>query len=158
MQYATATPIVSGIWALANQAAHHPLGQAAPLIARMPSWAVTDVLPIKKMAPVMTASLNGKTINNDPTLSPQGLALVPTSTTGFAQFMLTNPFHKYSVNYGLDTSLTVQEGWDNVTGYGEPHGLGFIAAAALEGSRVPLASERSSVSLLGSLMQTAAHQ
>jgi hypothetical protein len=31
---------------------------------------------------------------------------------------------------GLDSSLTVTKGWDNVTGYGTPAGLGFIEAAA----------------------------
>jgi subtilase family serine protease len=153
-----AAPIVSGIWALANQAAGHRLGQAAPLIARMPEWAITDVLPIKQPGPIITASYNGTAITGNTALSPQALALVPPTTTGFAQFMLATTFYQYSVNYGLDTSLTVQKGWDNVTGYGEPHGIGFITAAALESWRVPLASESASISALGGLMRAAAHQ
>ena len=30
------------------------------------------------------------------------------------------------LSFGTDTSLTVTEGWDNVTGWGEPNGLPFI--------------------------------
>ncbi|MEI9983358.1 MAG: S53 family peptidase [Aliidongia sp.] len=41
-----ASPVFSAIWALANQAAGEPLGQAAPIIANMASGALTDILPI----------------------------------------------------------------------------------------------------------------
>jgi hypothetical protein len=31
-----------------------------------------------------------------------------------------------ALTFGLDSSLTVTTGWDNVTGFGEPNGLPFI--------------------------------
>jgi hypothetical protein len=32
----------------------------------------------------------------------------------------------FAITFGADSSLTVEEGWDNVTGFGEPNGLPFI--------------------------------
>ena len=34
------------------------------------------------------------------------------------------------ITFGTDSSLTVTQGWDNVTGFGAPNGLPFIEAAA----------------------------
>jgi hypothetical protein len=34
----------------------------------------------------------------------------------------------FIISFGLDTSLTVTKGWDNVTGYGSPNGLTFLNA------------------------------
>jgi hypothetical protein len=33
-----------------------------------------------------------------------------------------------AISFGLDSSLTVTKGWDNVTGYGTPNGLAFLNA------------------------------
>ena len=35
-----------------------------------------------------------------------------------------------AIAFGLDSSLTVTKGWDNVTGYGTPNGLTFLDAVA----------------------------
>ena len=49
------------------------------------------------------------------------------STTVFASALFANlPGGGEAIAFGLDTSLTVTAGWDNVTGFGEPNGLPFI--------------------------------
>jgi hypothetical protein len=35
-----------------------------------------------------------------------------------------------AISFGLDSSLTVTKGWDDVTGYGTPYGLTFLNAVA----------------------------
>jgi hypothetical protein len=45
----------------------------------------------------------------------------------------------FAISFGLDTSLTVTPGWDNVTGFGEPNGLPFIQAVTGKTKGAPLA-------------------
>ena len=71
----------------------------------------------------------------------RALALLPANTKNLEQIIVKRPLLSETIfTFGHDSSLTTQIGWDNVTGYGEPRGLEFIAAAALEGLRVPLSS------------------
>lgn len=44
-------PIFSAFWAIANQKAGAPLGQAAPLIAALPYGSLQDVLPTTDSSP-----------------------------------------------------------------------------------------------------------
>jgi hypothetical protein len=52
----------------------------------------------------------------------------PVAQTNFlaARTNLHNLHDAFAITFGADTSLTVGEGWDNVTGFGEPNGLPFI--------------------------------
>jgi subtilase family serine protease len=147
-----AAPIFSGMMALANQLAGRPLGQAAPLVARMPSWAITDILPLSSHEHVIEASTDGKKIS-DPQFSPAAIALLPPENTGLIQAYVLRSIRDQTIfTWGYDTSLTVTAGWDNVTGYGQPNGLSFLTAAALEGLGLPLtaALPRNSADLLES--------
>jgi subtilase family serine protease len=125
-----ATPVFSAIWALADQKAGKSLGQAAPLIAKLPSTAITDILP--SGSPTNPAGVvfdsNGSTYySSDSLLAPLF------ATTGYFAALWDYPFsggEYVDVSFGTDTSLTVTPGWDDVTGRGVPNGLLFINAAA----------------------------
>lgn len=127
-----AAPIFSAIWAIANQAAGAPLGQAARTIAMLPKSAIQDVLATTPSSITNPAGVvfdqNGSTFYSAADLFSGTLE----TDTGFTSAIW--PFvggDTYAViGFGIDTSLTVTPGWDNVTGYGTPSGLTFIKAAA----------------------------
>ncbi len=129
-----ATPIFSAIWALADEAAGESLGQAAPVIASLPPFAIRDVLPIKatKHAVVDSTLYHGVLTQYT---APQLLDLSLTQKTGFASFMVlvgTESFPGWNdIGFGLDASLAATVGWDNATGYGVPNGLLFIESAQI---------------------------
>jgi len=122
-------PIFTAFWAIANQKAGHSLGQAAPLIAALPSGGIQDVLPTTDS----TA--------NDVTgvIVDQGGATSYSAKQIFAGLLEGNNNFTSAIwpedsedvlafGFGLDSSLTVRKGWDNATGYGTPYGLTFINA------------------------------
>jgi subtilase family serine protease len=53
-----ATPMFSALWSIATQRAHHPLGQAAPYLYRLPPGAITDVLATPTSPENVTGVLN----------------------------------------------------------------------------------------------------
>ena len=123
------SPIFTAFWAIAQQRAGHPLGQASPTIAALKSG-VVDVVPFAK-----PGDLHGSVTDSKGT----------TDYSSRAIFAATNPSNQsvyaalwdqpqyadaLAFAFGLDSSLTVTKGWDNVTGYGTPQGLQFIEAAA----------------------------
>lgn len=127
-----ASPIFSAIWAIANQKAGAPLGQAARAIAALPAGDIQDVLPTTPSSVTNPAGIvfdqNGSTYYSAADLFSGSLE----TNTGFTSAIW--PFvggDTYAViGFGVDTSLTVTPGWDNVTGYGTPNGLTFINAVA----------------------------
>jgi subtilase family serine protease len=129
-----ATPVFSGIWALANQAAGESLGQAAPVIAAMPAGALTDILPI----PASASNLHG-TVSRGTTVdaydAAQLLDLQKTQPSGFVGVSATFGLDEnYDLGLGADSSLRAGPGWDDATGWGEPNGMAFINAAAAAAS------------------------
>ncbi|MGA7380247.1 MAG: S53 family peptidase [Terriglobales bacterium] len=129
-----ATPMFSGLWAIANQAAGSkaPLGQAAPMLYSLPADAITDVIPVD----------NGSDVSGeitDPPLPPliltaADLAQPLENTTTFLSAFIHGISAKgksspwYVVTFGTDSSLVTAPGWDNVTGLGVPNGLNFVEA------------------------------
>ena len=124
-----ASPIVTGILAIATQKAGHALGQAAPLIAALPSTAITDILPLTS-----PTNLSGTVVDSSgPTFYSPSLLFQPFlgTTQGFISAdYLDGPGFGIAFAFGMDTSLTVTTGWDNITGFGVPNGLPFIKAMA----------------------------
>ena len=119
-------PTFSAIWALANQAAGFPLGQAAPLLYRLPAGAITDVQQIGSAS-------NPTGVILFPPFKPvvvtaKDLAQPLYKTRNFVSAIYNSPFSTrwYALTFGTDTSLTTGVGWDNVTGLGTPNGLPFI--------------------------------
>jgi subtilase family serine protease len=120
-------PIFSGIWAIADQKAGKALGQAAPLLVKLPSGAINDVVPLSSPTNVAGVIFDsaGSTFYSSDTL------LAPLYTTTEYYSALWNLSGEYiDISFGTDTSLTVTPGWDNVTGWGVPNGGSFINAAA----------------------------
>ncbi len=119
-------PMFSGLWAIANQAAGVPLGQAAPYVYNLPPGAVTDVLDVNGAHNVTGF------IKNPPnpllTFSAADLAAPLVNTTNFVSALYQSPFStRWNViTFGTDTGLTTGPGWDNVTGVGTPNGLAFV--------------------------------
>jgi subtilase family serine protease len=125
-----ATPIFSAIWAIASQYNGKPLGFAAPAVARLKKGEITDVVDT---SPLSTDSLSGTIVDQNGSTFYSTDALFAGQTPAIAQtnFLaaITNLHQLHSafaITFGADTSLTVEEGWDNVTGFGEPNGLPFI--------------------------------
>jgi len=120
-------PIFSGIWAIADQKAGKALGQAAPLLAKLPSGTINDIVPLgspTNVAGVIFDSAGATFYSSDTLLAP-----LYTTTEYYSAFWnLTGEY--VDISFGTDTSLTVTPGWDNVTGWGVPNGLTFINAAA----------------------------
>jgi subtilase family serine protease len=127
-----ASPIFSAIWAIANQKAGAPLGQAARTIAALPAGDIQDVLPTTPSSVTNASGFvvdqNGSTFYSAADLFSGTLE----TNTGFTSAIWPFVFgDTYAViGFGADTSLTVTPGWDNVTGYGTPNGLTFINAVA----------------------------
>lgn len=126
-----AAPIFSGIWSLVNEFTGVSLGQAAPYVAAAPSPLITDVLAIPGPANT-TGSItdpNGTTAYSAIALSQPLFNNGPFISTlwnlGFGEFL--------NLTFGTDTTLTLTQGWDDVTGYGTPNigaALTAIGAAA----------------------------
>jgi subtilase family serine protease len=120
-------PIFTGFWALANQKAGHSLGQAAPLIAALPYGGVQDVIPTTDSSPTnlmgVITDQNGSTTYTAADLFSEFLD----GSKGFTS-AIWPPSPYLDIAFGLDSSLTVRHGWDNVTGFGTPYGLTFINA------------------------------
>ncbi len=131
-----ASPIFSAFWALATEAAGHTLGQAAPKIAKATEGQIKDVLPVSSSTNPLGFIIDqsGTTYYSPYDLIYAGVFAPNSPSTRFTSAIWPNAYNGYyyqpGLNYilafGLDTSLTVTNGWDNVTGFGVPNGLKFI--------------------------------
>ncbi len=129
------SPVFSGIWALADQAAGAKLGQAGPIIAAMPAGSLRDIVPVQ----ASVSNLAG-TIGAGTELVTYGaadlLGLTATQPNGFVGTAVKITSVNVGIgavidlSFGTDSSLMALPGWDNATGYGVPNGLAFIKAAA----------------------------
>jgi subtilase family serine protease len=127
-----ACPVFSGFWAIANEKAGHPLGQAARLIAALPYGGVQDVLPTTDSTPHnVTGTITDETGTTKYTAAEIFTGVLE-GNTGFTSAIWPADFaganDVVDFGFGLDSSLTVTHGWDNATGWGTPHGLTFIDA------------------------------
>ncbi len=127
-----ATPIFSAFWAIANQKAGAPLGQAARIVATLSSESIRDVLPTTVSTVTNPAGVvfdqNGSTYYSAADLFSGSLYNTTGFTSGIWPFVGGDTYAV--IGFGIDTSLTVTPGWDNVTGYGTPYGLAFIDSVA----------------------------
>jgi len=135
-------PMFSAMWALANQAAGTPLGQAAPLLYSLPASAIKDVRQLNSPDNVKGTITIPNTPPKPPTIiheSAKALAApstcaAPPCTLGDTERFVSALYQSSSSTrwdvfvFGTDSSLTTGPGWDNVTGLGSPNGLTFIKA------------------------------
>jgi len=125
------SPLFTGFWALANQRAGHPLGQAAPAIAALPYGGVQDVLPTtdstkNNVTGVITDSSGSTTY----TAADIFTGLLEGNKGFTSAIWPIDAGDVLDFGFGLDSSLTVKHGWDNATGWGTPYGLAFIDAVS----------------------------
>jgi subtilase family serine protease len=124
-----ACPIFSGFWAIANQKAGNPLGQAAPLLAGLPYGSLHDVLPTTDSSPDnVTGTITDSSGTTTYTASQIFDGLLEGNTGFTSTIWPSDPEDILDFGFGLDSSLTVKHGWDNATGWGTPYGLTFINA------------------------------
>ena len=125
-----ATPMFSGVWAIANQAAGHLLGQAAPLLYKLPAGTITDIV-------AYSGPNNVSGMTDSPPLPPTTFSAAtlasplenPVDQVDFMSLMYQGTSTRwYALTFGTDSSLNAVKGWDNVTGLGTPNGLNFINA------------------------------
>ena len=126
-----ACPIVTAFWALATEAAGRTLGQAAPKIAHAKGNQLKDVVPVTTATNVsgIIDDFSGTSHYSAYSLISLGVEPPNTSTVDFVSAIWPNAQgsgYDLVIAFGLDTSLSVTTGWDNVTGFGTPNGLDFI--------------------------------
>jgi subtilase family serine protease len=128
-----ACPIFSAFWAIANEKAGSPLGQAAPAIAALPRSGIQDVLPTSDSTP---NNVTGTITDQNGSTAYSASDLFAGSLYGNKGFTSTiwqiDAGDFVDFGFGVDSSLTVKRGWDNATGYGTPYGLAFINAVTAE--------------------------
>lgn len=132
-----ACPMFSALWAIANQEAGAPLGQAAPYVYSLPAGAVTDIVPVGSTTNV-TASIQGSTTTTNYTAS----AVLGGKVSGkFVSALWDFPATQDTalvISFGTDcdatgfftpcnsaSALHTKPGWDNVTGVGVPNAQAF---------------------------------
>ena len=127
-----ACPMFSGLWAIVNQKSQqkngHSAGLAAPYMYSLPANAVYDIV---QASPVSGTNLGGYIYTGGPPQywSPSQLVGpdVPQQfTSAFFQSDFTRRW--MAIGFGVDSSLTTNPGWDNVTGVGVPNGANFVNA------------------------------
>ncbi len=141
-----ACPMFSALWAIANQEAGVPLGQAAQYLYSMPSATITDIVPVSSSHNV-TASIKEPTGTNHYSPAEVLGGTPPAPPAEFFSAIWDWPYGyetELAVSFGTDCSmlptsnpfaigtpcntssaLHTTVGWDNVTGVGTPNGQKF---------------------------------
>lgn len=118
-----ACPMFSGLWAIANQEAGAPLGQAAPYVYSMPAGTIYDIVPVGSSTNV-TATIKDSTGVTKYTaaevagVSPEKFVSAIWDYADYEDTALV-------ISFGTDPGLVTRPGWDNVTGVGSPNGEAF---------------------------------
>jgi subtilase family serine protease len=135
-----ATPMFSGLWAIANEEAGAALGQAAPYLYSLPAGAITDIVPVGSTSNVAaTIHVNSSTVN-----SYTADQVLGGETDGsFYSAIWDYPYNEdvvLAISFGTDCAtvsgstetlctasgaLQTAPGWDNVTGVGTPNAKAF---------------------------------
>jgi subtilase family serine protease len=125
-----ACPMFAALWAIANQEAGFPLGQAAPYLYSLSPGAITDVVPVNS-----STNVSGSVTDYYGTTSYTAAQLAGPlgSATSYVSALWDYPLNPTTVllTFGTDYGLTITNGWDNVTGLGTPNGKTFADAFAL---------------------------
>jgi subtilase family serine protease len=121
-----ACPMFSALWAIANQEAGAPLGQAAQYVYSMPESTIIDVKPVSSATNVTAVYKESATITE--IYKASDLAGPLENTTEFVSAIWNYPLLQdttFVVTFGTDSGLKTTAGWDNVTGVGVPNGKAF---------------------------------
>jgi subtilase family serine protease len=119
-----ATPMFSALWAIANQEAGTPLGQAAPYLYSMTSATITDIVPYSSTDNV-TAVVQ-ESSSSTQRFGPVATAFVeePKFGSKFYSALWDDPNGAedttWVLTFGQDYFFKAKVGWDEVTGVGVP--------------------------------------
>jgi subtilase family serine protease len=140
-----AAPMFSGLWAIANQEAGAPLGNAAPYMYSLPAGAIFDIVPVTSKN-----NVKGSIVDSNGTTAYNASAVMG----GFATAKYVSAIWDYAflqdtalvISFGADcsqaygfgfitqcnasTALHTKVGWDNVTGVGSPNAKAFADSFA----------------------------
>jgi subtilase family serine protease len=153
-----ASPVFTATWAIADQWNGTPLGQAAPAISKLSAGEITDVVPPGPSLynDLIKYDTTGKIVDKSGThtftastlytdaenIDEVGTNLSLYSTTDFLSVIWDVPGDDNGVyiafTFNADSSLTVEQGWDDVTGWGEPNGEPFIQGVTGKQTGAPL--------------------
>jgi subtilase family serine protease len=118
-----ATPMFSGLMAIAAQHAGHGFGQVAQLVYNLPADAISDVGASPLSGTNVYGTFDGTTQSAASLAAPLG------NTTSFYSALYQGSTTRwYVLTFGTDSTLTTAPGWDNVTGVGTPNGAAFVNA------------------------------
>lgn len=120
-----ATPMFSALWAIANQEAGVPLGQAAPYLYSMPKTTITDIVPYTSSHNATAVIKESSSVTH--TYNPAELVEVDPSLIGpfYSAIWAAPNGPDLAVSFGADYTLKVKPGWDDVTGLGTPNAKAF---------------------------------
>jgi len=119
-----ACPMFSALWAIANQEAGAPLGQAAQYVYSMPKSTITDITPLSSRSNVTAVYQESATVTDvypAVDFAPNGFG--GENTGPFVSAIWHYPLYQDTVaviTFGTDSSLSMGRGWDDVTGVGVP--------------------------------------
>jgi subtilase family serine protease len=137
-----ASPIFTAFWAIADQYNGEPLGQAGPVVSKLKSGQITDVLPTSALTDYDVSGTvhdsSGTTFYSATDLFAGLLYKTKEFTSAIWNL---DPGFSVALSFGTDSSLTVTKGWDNVTGFGEPNGLPFVQGVTGKTTGAPLKRE-----------------
>lgn len=123
-----ACPMFSGLWAIANQEAGYPLGQAAPYVYTLPAGAIYDIVPVSSKTNVVAAI-------QEPGVTNKYTAAEVAGVTSGAFFSTIWDYPDYQSTslaevFGTNPGLYTKKGWDNETGVGTPNAQAFADSFA----------------------------
>jgi subtilase family serine protease len=121
-----ACPMFSALWAIANQEAGAPLGQAAQYVYSMPESTIIDVKPVSSASNVTAVYKESATITDS--YKSWELAGPILDGSEFVSAIWNYPLLQdttFVVTFGTDGGLRTTAGWDDVTGVGVPNGYAF---------------------------------
>jgi subtilase family serine protease len=122
-----ACPLFSALWTIAAQAAGGGnIGQAAQIVYELGDGAITDIRQVSSPNNV-TGVITGP--NGTIRLRAADVAQPLFDTRKFVSALLGN---NEVITFGTDSSLTVDNGWDNVTGLGTPNAPVFVERVVKE--------------------------
>jgi subtilase family serine protease len=144
-----ATPMFAALWAIANQAAGAPLGQAAQYLYSMPATTITDVVPVAGGHNVTAIIQDASGTHHYTAAQLLGSQAPAAFVSAVANFITNNgeqsAFSMASdvISFGTDCStlpasdqagipctsakaLHTAPGWDDVTGLGTPNVQAFV--------------------------------
>lgn len=135
-----ATPMFSALWAIANQEAGSPLGDAAPYLYSMPSGTIYDIVPVTSSHNVTAYIAEGsgvaKSYNANQVMGGTSPGNLVSAIWDYPDYEAT----PLAISFSTDcttvaegpvtqctspASLHTHTGWDNVTGVGVPNGKAF---------------------------------